>query len=114
MFQSQVTHEIMAEPESHTPALLLRRQVISWAGWVSGHFPQKNPKKKQKQTGMDTATCYRCGMIMTDTHPCTYHQDVFVLSIPTKHMGLVMGKGKTKLHQIISSSGLFRLTVPDK
>merc|ERR1719233_1485369 len=28
--------------------------------------------------------------------PCIFHSDVFVLTVPTKHVGLVMGKGKSK------------------
>ena len=44
--------------------------------------------------------------------PCSYHEDVFVLAVPTKHVGLVLGKGKANVVQIFSSSGLSRLTVP--
>jgi|ERR1719450_302942 len=49
---------------------------------------------------------------MPATGPCTYHEDVFVLAVPTKHVGLVMGKGKVNVVQILSNSGLSRLTVP--
>merc|ERR1719233_2848921 len=44
--------------------------------------------------------------------PCIFHSDVFVLTVPTKHVGLVMGKGKSKFFEILSSSGLSRLRVP--
>jgi len=95
----------MAEYDLHTNLL---EHVLSWTDWVKNYFPQKNPKRK-KQPG--PISCYRCGEDLSDTCPCYYHEDVFILPIPTEHVGLVMGKGKTKLQQILSSSGLTRLTV---
>merc|ERR1719219_2391501 len=47
---------------------------------------------------------------MPASGPCIFHSFVFVLTVPTKHVGLVMGKGK--LFEILSSSGLSRLRVP--
>merc|ERR1719153_1767467 len=49
---------------------------------------------------------------MPASGPCIFHSDVFVLTVPTKHVGLVMGKGKSKFFEILSSSGLSRLRVP--
>ena len=89
----------------------LEKHILTWKDWVTNYFPQQHPKMKQKQA--NPLTCYRCGKIKSDINPCTYHEDVYILSVPTKHVGLVMGKGKTKLLQILSSSGLSRLTVPN-
>ena len=84
--------------------------ILSWADWVSNYFPQRNPKKKEKKPS--TLSCYRCWASLPAPGPCIFHSDVFVLAVPTKHVGLVMGKGKTKFFEILSSSGLSRLTVP--
>jgi len=98
----------MTETTVHVNTIM--NHVLSWADWVANHFPQMNPKMKEKKPS--TLSCYRCGAIMPANGPCIFHSDVFVLTVPTKHVGLVMGKGKSKFFEILSSSGLSRLRVP--
>ena len=88
----------------------LDKHVLSWKDWVENHFPQFQPKMKKQHSAC--VSCYRCNLDMDDVSQCVYHEDMFILTVPSQHVGLVMGKGRTKRLEIRNSSGVSHLYVP--
>ena len=57
-------------------------------------------------------TCRRCGSLHDIDGPpasCTFHKSFFRVTIPAGQKGLVMGKGETRIKQIIKESKVFQL-----
>ena len=97
---------IMSEIELHE---MLMNHVLSYDDRMSNNFPTMKLEKKPK-----ILSCYRCGQNASAAGQCRYHDDLFVLTVPSIHMGLVIGKGGATLARIKSSAGLTSLWAPPK
>ena len=96
----------MSEIELHE---MLMNHVLSYDDRMSNNFPTMKLEKKPK-----ILSCYRCGQNASAAGQCRYHDDLFVLTVPSIHMGLVIGKGGATLARIKSSAGLTSLWAPPK
>eukprot|EP00092_Neocalanus_flemingeri_P031814 GFUD01034561.1.p1 GENE.GFUD01034561.1~~GFUD01034561.1.p1 ORF type:complete len:344 (-),score=103.00 GFUD01034561.1:55-1086(-) len=101
----------MEESKLH---VAMQKYVLSWRDWVSNYFPQLQPKMKKEQPA--SVPCCQCGCQHNpdreDVCQCVHHGDSFLLTVPTQHVGLVMGKGRIKRNEIFTSSGVSLLIVP--
>jgi len=86
--------------------------IITWKDFVMNHFPQLVPKLPQPEKQL--SLCYRCGLSIDCSEPCTFHDDDFSLLVPTAHLGLIVGRERTKLKKIILESGVRYLDIPKR
>ena len=62
---------------------------------------------EEEDTGQDPA-CYSCGeaySLTGDAGPCIMHPDFYIVKVPSRHMGLVMGQGGQTIDKIQRESG---------
>ena len=80
----------------------LHKHVLSQEDFEADDFPTVDSAKKRKET----FECYRCNHHYSgEGGQCTFHAGSFVVRLPARHMGLVVGRGGATVARIARQSG---------